>query len=121
MARLFQPPWPYSDVHSYTTEDGCIVWRCGTGGNMELLHLQVHPDKLRQGIGSRLFKQMLKQLQHSPPYETVFGFTRSSNTNAQAFYGAMGFDLSYVRGVYRDGNAVLFSQRYEKLKELHNV
>ena len=91
----------------------------GTGGNCEILHLRAYV--VRQGAGRWLLKMMLSRLLRDPPYESVYGFTRTDNLVAQGFYEAMGFELSLVRGVYRDGSAVLFSQRYEKLKELHNV
>jgi len=112
-------------VHPYTMmaveelENGFIIWRRATGDNVELLHIKTYVKGM--GTGKLLICKMLYELLEDPPFATVFGFTRLSNTDAQRFYTTMGFDLSIVRGVYADGHAVLFSQSYDKLKELHNV
>jgi ribosomal protein S18 acetylase RimI-like enzyme len=95
-------------------EGGYVVWRRGTGGNVELLHLRA-----AQGHGRRLLRRMLDGLASDPPYCTVFGFTRVGNVTAQGFYKAMGFTLTQVAGVYADGSAVVFSQTFEKLKAIH--
>ncbi len=98
---------------------GYIVWRVGTGGNTELLHLYAYPS--RKNHGKSLLKRMLKELVKDPPYSTVYGFCLASNTEAKKFYEAVGFDVSFVKGVYREGGAYLFSQEYSKLKEMHGV
>ena len=100
------------------TEDGFIGWRWGTGDNVELVDLQVNGAP-RTGGGRRLLTEMLRALKASPPYATVFGFTRSPNLDAQRFYAAMGFALSTVVGVYADGSAVVFSARYSDLCARH--
>ena len=110
---------PFQKVSYFDDEDGYIVWRRGTGDNVELLHIKA--TELRHGIGKRLLREMLKRLNKRPPYCTVFGFTRIENKISHAFYKAMGFDLTIVKGVYQDGHAVVFSQTFAKLKELHNV
>lgn len=94
---------------------GYLVWRVGTGGNVEILHLRIH--KPGEGHGRRMLGAMLRCLSTSPPYATVFGFTRTGNTAAQAFYRDVGFTLTPVYGVYDEGDAVVFSARYSKLLE----
>jgi ribosomal protein S18 acetylase RimI-like enzyme len=110
---------PFIGVHFIEHENGYIVWRMGTGYNIELLHLKTYVPK--QGTGHQLIKAMLTKLKESPPYQTVFGFTRHNNYNSQKFYEAQGFELSEVSGVYADGVAVVFSQEYKKLLELHEL
>ena len=102
----------------YLPNQGFIVWRMGTGENVELLHIQTFEKG--KGHGRKLFYSMLEDMVDSRPYYSVFGFTRISNEEAQAFYGALGFDLQEVRGVYKDGGAILFSQNYEILVEKMN-
>lgn len=98
---------------------GYIVWRPGTGENCEILFLRVH--KPRKGIGTLLLRQMVGQLvQYKSPANTVYGFCRTMNTDAQGFYRAMGFDLTTVKGVYADGDAVVFSQPLSSLVERLN-
>jgi ribosomal protein S18 acetylase RimI-like enzyme len=99
-------------VYDYT---GWIVWRVGTGLNVELLHIRTH--KKRRGYGRRLFYKMLDRLTAKPPYHSVFGFTRVSNAEAKAFYGALGFNLVEINGLYQHGHAVLFWQEFNKLCE----
>lgn len=102
------------------TEDGSMIrWRNGTGGNLELTYLKT--TVARQGIGRKLFRVLLERNLKSPPYATVYGFTRVANVDAQAFYRAMGFTLTTVRGVYDDGEAFVFSARYDDLCQLHGV
>lgn len=109
----------YRTLYSCQTDDGFIVWRLGTGENFEILHLKAFVP--RMGVGRSLLKKALARMKRKPPYATVFGFTRSSNTAAIEFYKAMGFDLTEVKGVYADGTAVLFSQEYKKLLEVHGL
>jgi ribosomal protein S18 acetylase RimI-like enzyme len=98
-------------------EDGLLAWRRGTGDNVEITYLRVYEQG--QGCGRRLLGKMVDRLRERPPYATVFGFTRTSNTGAQVFYEKMGFTLSPVRGVYADGSAVVFSANYADLLERH--
>ena len=107
---------PYQQVDiACSPAGGFIVWRKGTGLNVELLHLKVTTE--REGEGQALFLQMLRRLQAKPPYESIFGFTRVSNTAAQSFYLKMGFVLQTVLGVYADGEAILFTETYDRLKQ----
>lgn len=102
---------PYMDVYSYDGEEGYVVWRLGTGLNAELLHIRAG----RPGGGSELLKVMLQRLKARPPYATVFGFTRVSNVEALRFYAEAGFTVTRVAGVYDEGEAAVFSARYEDL------
>lgn len=104
---------PFVEVNYYEGVEGYIVWRRGTGGNVELLHIR--SSRLREGYGTRLIKEMVRRLRSDPPYKTIFGFTRTANRDAHQFYASLGFDLSPVRGVYADGDAVVFSRDYDAL------
>lgn len=110
---------PYTKVCHYQCTNGYIVWRRGTGGNVEILHLKV--QEVRQHTGTHLLKTMLDKLKDHPPYATIYGFSRAGNETAHAFYRAMGFDLTRVKGVYDEGAAIVFSARYESLLERHNA
>lgn len=102
-----------------TSEDGIIAWRRGTGGNVELTYILVKSEARRAGQGRSLFRAMLTALRSDPPYATVYGFTRTSNTAAREFYLSLGFTLSEVAGVYADGSAVVFSGRFLHLIEVN--
>lgn len=110
---------PYSWVNYHNDADGYIAWRMGSGLNTELLHLKAFSPG--NGAGKRLLKVMLTKLLTDPPFCTVFGFTRSINIEGRLFYADMGFELSPVTGVYRDGSAVLFSQEYKRLCTNHQI
>jgi len=103
-------------------ESGFLEYRTGTGDNTEITNIQVDDDKHRQGTGRRLVYDLLDVLASSdeamyiPPH-SIFGFTMQTNHVAQAFCRAMGFRLTWVGGLYCDGDAVLFCQSYEALKE----
>lgn len=107
---------PFVEVKWEYEPEGYIVWRHGTGGNVELLHIRTF--RPGQGDGRRLVYRMLDLLRERPPYYSVFGFTRASNAEAQAFYGALGFNLQPVNGLYAEGQAVMFWQSYERLMAL---
>lgn len=102
---------PFKNVYHIHDDRGYIVWRVGTGLNVELLHIKA----TYKGAGRELLRAMLKALQSNPPYHTVFGFTRWGNEEAARFYPSCGFDCTVVSGVYRDGAAVVFSAPYEQL------
>jgi len=111
--------YPYEYVTTIEMDNGYIVYRMGTGRNIELLHIKTHePGK---GTGRELILDMLRCLKDEPPYCTVFGFTRTCNEASQKFYKALGFELTPVKGVYADGHAILFSQKYTTLLEVNNV
>lgn len=110
---------PYQSVrYIYRRGEGFIAWRRGTGDNVELLHIKTLVKK--QGIGRKLVYAMLEYLRECPPYHSVFGFTRVDNEEARAFYGALGFSLQEIAGVYADGRAILFYAPYKRLLEAKN-
>lgn len=91
-------------------ERGYIVWRKGTGDNVELLHIK----SLKPGGGTSLLRDMLEAVE---TYHSVFGFCLRSNQRALDFYAANGFKLHYLgQSVYRDDATVLFVAPYAKLK-----
>lgn len=98
---------------------GYIVWRKGTGDNVELLH--IYSNERRKGFGTKLIRQMVSQLLKTPPYHTIFGFTRTGNLEAQSFYTSLGFVMSRVHGVYKDGEAFVFSQPFSQLVSRFNL
>lgn len=101
-----------ASVYTVANEHGTIHWRAGSGGNVELLYLRIRDNCQRQGHGTELLRTLVRSVN---PYATVYGFTRVSNTAAQAFYRKHGFSLTVVDGVYDDGHAVLFSARHSDL------
>ena len=107
---------PYREVCCFVTGDDYIAWRRGSGNSIELLHIYV--VNRRQGVGRNLLREMIRQCALlSPPIESVYGFTRSSNEIAIAFYKAIGFDLSEIKSIYADGDAVIFSKHFSLLLE----
>lgn len=101
---------PFTKVRVLRAPYGAIAWRLGTGGNIEILHL-----KCDRGRGRELMAEAVRRM--DPPYATVFGFTRVCNFAAIRFYEKLGFAMSRVKGVYADGEAMVFSANYEELKE----
>lgn len=96
--------WPLAySPHVYDPARGYVVWRPGTGGGVELLHLRaVVPGR---GHGRSLVRTLVERLAADPPGRVVFGFALPA---AAGFYGKMGFALTPLAGVYRDGPAVFF-------------
>ena len=105
---------PFCDVQFYEDDCGYIVWRVGTGSNVELLHIRT--ASLNRGAGRKLLTAMAYRLRANPPYATVFGFVRVENQAAHRFYKSLGFSLSLVWGVYADGMAVVFSINWADLE-----
>lgn len=111
--KYVQPYW--APEWHYDPGRGYVVWRLGTGENVELLHIRTFAPGL--GYGRALFCTLLDRLSGRPPYYSIFGFTRTSNSSAQAFYGALGFHLQPIEGLYKEGSAIMFWQSYGKLLE----
>ena len=109
---------PFENLSWVYDEDmGFIVWRMGTGNNTELLHIKTFEK--RQGNGKKLFIKMLAKLTDSPPYYSIFGFTRSNNIEAHNFYKALGFNINKVDGLYSDGECRIFWAEFNKLTYKH--
>ena len=92
---------------------GYIVWRLGTGENVELLHVRSFTP--RQGVGTRLVKAMLRELIKNKPYYSVFGFSLANNTIAHEWYHSMGFNTQECGGPYKGDKAVIFWQSFDVL------
>jgi hypothetical protein len=76
---------PYIMAEYHQHPDGSFIWwRRGTGDNMELMNVQARHK--RKGVGTELFREMLRRLILTPPYATVYGFTRKGNLPAQHWY-----------------------------------
>lgn len=100
---------PYPGAEYIYTPKGYIVWRTGTGGNVELLHIRSFFPK--HGYGRVLIAEMLKRIQ---PYHSVFGFCFFEN---MGFYLKCGFHVEPIPLVYKSGQAAFFVQEYKKLKK----
>lgn len=104
---------PFSTLEHIFDERGYIVWRVGTGGNVELLHIR----SLKKGKGKELVRDMLSVLKDNKPYYSVFGFCLASNKKAIRFYTKLGFTLEKLQGPYKKDSSVFFWQDYKKLYE----
>ncbi len=99
----------------FLPKEGHLVWRYSTWNNVEILDIEAY--KKRQGIGSKLIKRLVSDLDKNPP-NNILGFTKEVNEDAQAFYKALGFELSSViKLLYRRGGVVFISP-YKKLRDL---
>ena len=99
----------YEGAYLIHNDIGLIAWQVSTGENVELLFIEVAEQ--RKGYGTELVKRMCEKIN---PYNSVFVFTRSANEQAVAFYKSLGFDGTYIDGLYKEG-AILFVANYEKL------
>lgn len=108
---------PFDGLEYIFVEDvGYVVWRRGTGGNVELLHIRAFTTG--RGDGSRLVKMMLKKLKENPPYFSIFGFLLDSNVPMKKVYSRMGFNLiEGLDGPYKHGKACLMWQSFDVLCE----
>lgn len=84
-------------------EGGRLTYRAGQDGTCELYDLLVDEACRRQGVGTKLVNELL-----SATFGCVYGFTRTENTVAQAFYSSLGFGLIVVPGLYRGSDGVIF-------------
>lgn len=95
---------------------GYIVWRLGTGENIELLHVRsFQPGKK---LGVRIVRAMLREIgKRKPPFYSVWGFALASNETAIRWYQSMGFNTEECAGPYKGGPSIVFWQSFEKLCE----
>lgn len=111
---LQQYIYPFQAVESiFDPTLGFIVWRTGTGRNVELLHLRAFEK--RKGYGRKLFYRMLDRLKKTPPYYSIFSFCRTVNEDAIQFYLSNGFFRQNIDGVYKDGHSIIFHQSFDVL------
>jgi len=87
-------------------DGGQLVYRVGQDATCEIYDLLVPEEKRRSGIATKLIDELF-----TVHPGTVYGFTRSTNREAQAFYSAVGFTLQTVPNLYRGEDGVLFSQQ----------
>lgn len=103
--------------YRYFDDKGFIVWRRGTGDNVELLHLRSFEP--RKGYATMLLKEMLSELKAHPPYFSVYGFGLLGRKDAVAAYKALGFKVEEVTGPYIHGPGFLFWASYKELVARH--
>ena len=109
---------PYSGVsYLYDKDKGYIVWRRGTGDNVELLHIRTFEH--RKGYAKELVKAMLNQLVYKPPYYSVFGFGILRG-ELDEIYMALGFRVIPIPGPTKS-EGILFWQSFEKLRAKYEV
>jgi len=101
----------YFNVHGLFKDHGYIVWRVGTGENVEILFIE------GPGHGKELVKEMVEILEQTPPYNSIFVFRREQNEIAGKFYRKLGFTETVIPDLYKGENAVLATINFEKLKQ----
>lgn len=99
----------------FEPEKGFIVWRVGTGENIELLHLRTFYQG--KGYARELIGKMIRQLEKNPPYHTIFGFALASRSNLKEIYIKLGFNVTEEIPVPYKEPSFIFWQEYVKLKE----
>jgi ribosomal protein S18 acetylase RimI-like enzyme len=111
----------YSEAeYIYDPDLGYIAWHFSTGGNIEMLFIEA--AEVGKGLGSELYRQMLRQLQSSKekPYHSMFAFRLESNTVAGKFYDALGFtQIQLGQSIYGgDGTVLMWITFDDLLKHL---
>jgi ribosomal protein S18 acetylase RimI-like enzyme len=119
--RTFTPEnhvHPYYRIDRIDNEYGYIVWRVGTGDNIEILHISACIEG--KGYGRELVRCMCERLKEtkSEPYFSVFGFTKANNDNAIKFYIGLGFMVKPVTSIYKDGASVFSIPYVDLLRKL---
>lgn len=103
--------------HFFDPVKGYIVWRVGTGENVEILHIRAFEK--RRGYGRELLKKCLLSLKDNPPYFSLFGFGLGSNNEMAEFYRGLGFNVSIIDGPYKHDKSTFIWQSYEVLCNKH--
>jgi ribosomal protein S18 acetylase RimI-like enzyme len=99
---------PYRGYQMIYNDYGYIVWREGTGNNIELLFIETR--ERRKGYGRLLFDEMKKEIR---PYNSIFVFHLASNIGAGTFYNKIGFnEVARFDGLYKE-TAVLSVYTWE--------
>ena len=118
--ELYQPAVDYL----YDPEVGYIVWRTGTGENLEILFIEA--AKPQNGFGTELVRQMVKRMVQElerlgqNPYHSVFAFRLQGNQAAARFYESLGFrEVPLGQSIYRDdGTAIVWTTWRDLLTQL---
>lgn len=92
---------------------GYIVWRLGTGENIELLHIRTFSQG--KGHGGWLIKSMIFDLKNSPPYYSIFGFSLASNVRAIGMYRKAGFKIIECPFPYKYDKSIIFCESFVNL------
>lgn len=96
--------------------NGYIVWRLGTGENIELLHVRAF--QTGKGLGPRLVKAMLREIRkRKHPYYSIWGIMLAKNEPVIKMYQKMGFNTQKCDGPYKHGPSVMMWQSFELLCE----
>ncbi len=107
----------FSDIfYIFIDNIGFIVWRIGTGNNIELLHIKSFVK--RKGYGSLLLRLMILELSKKPPYYSIFGFALYKNKEARFFYKKNGFNVFKCPFPYKTDSSIIFSQSFKKAQKL---
>ena len=85
--------------------DGTVVgeleWRDSPGRTIEV-HIDVHPDHQRKGIGRKLIDNLIQFITERDGDKPMclYTFMAADNKQAVAFFTAVGFALQYVPNFY---------------------
>lgn len=93
---------------------GHLIWRYDTGNTVQLCDIEAYQK--RQGIGSRLLRQMVKEI-GGKNVHGIYGFTAAKNKVAQKFYKAIGFSIGPKTNLYRGGTR-LIAMTYRRAKRI---
>lgn len=108
---------PFQGLHYvFWPDKGYIVWRTSSGENAELLHIRSF--KFGKGFARELLKEMVRQLQETPPYYSVFGFALSDKPELKEIYKRLGFKVTEdLEPPYKSSQSFIFWQDFETLKK----
>jgi len=115
---LLQRLRKYKDAeYIYDHETGYIVWRYGTGDNLEILFL-VSAEK-RKGNATHLCRMMIHKLEScgERPYHSLFLFRLAGNVESQAFFTRLGFkEVNLGRSIYGGDDTVILWIAWDDFK-----
>lgn len=103
----------YCGLQGIENEYGYIFWQQTTGENIEIVFVQV--EERRKGHGTDLIRKMCKKIK---PFHSVIVYTREENSVARTFYEHLGFKGVIVKNLYKEGNAMLYTIPFKKLKKI---
>lgn len=92
-----------------------LIYRHGRRGTVEILDIQVPPDKRRRGTGTELLREMESEVGGAM---TIYLFSREENLIGHRFYESKGYKkMTTIEGFYtsnareHSGNAVLMVKK----------
>lgn len=108
---------PYENLeYVYDPRVGYIVWHYSTGNNLEVLFIEA--AVLGLGQGSELYRRMIQTLidRGERPYHSIFGYRLASNSNAERFYGGLGWtQVNLGQSIYAGDETVLMWVTWEDI------